>query len=331
MTLCAQCILPETFPGISFNAEGVCNYCQGYVGEHALAEKKKTYEEKFNKLIEEHRGKAGYDLIMAYSGGKDSTYTLDIFVSRYKLRVLALTFDNSFISPLSFENIRRICSALGVDHYLVRPNPAMLHTVFRTAAQQELFSPKTRERASTICTSCIGFVKSIVLRTAIEKSIPFVGFGWSPGQAPLESSVMKTNALFAKSTQQAIYDPLHRIAGDAIAPYFPGEEHFQQAERFPWNIHPLAFLDYDEEKMIQRNRELGWEKPGDTDANSTNCLLNALANRIHKERYKFHPYAWELANMVRCGAMTQEFAIAKIEEMENPEIVLMAQKRLGLL
>ena len=122
--------------------DGVCNHCQGYAEEHALAAKKKTYEEKFNELIEEHREKAGYDLIMAYSGGKDSTYTLDLFVNRYKLRVLALTFDNSFISPLSFENIRRICSALGVDHYLVRPNPSMLHTVFKRPRARSFFRRK---------------------------------------------------------------------------------------------------------------------------------------------------------------------------------------------
>jgi tRNA(Ile)-lysidine synthase TilS/MesJ len=322
--------LPETFPGISINAEGICSLCQRFAEGHSLAHQKEIYEAKFTALLEKHRRKAGHDLIMAYSGGKDSTYTLDIFVKRYKLRVLALTFDNSFIPLRCFENTRRVCHALGVDHYLVRPNPTMLHAIFRTAARQELFSPKALERASTICTCCIGLVKSIVLRTAIEKGIPFVGYGWSPGQAPLESSVMKTNPLFARSTQGTLLGPLHRIAGDAIAPYFLGEEHFQQAERFPWNIHPLAFLDYDEERILRRDRELGWEKPEETDANSTNCLLNALANQIHKERYNFHPYAWELANMVRCGSMTRDQALAKIDEPERQDIVLMAKRRLEL-
>lgn len=26
---CTRCILPETYPGISFDDEGVCNYCRG--------------------------------------------------------------------------------------------------------------------------------------------------------------------------------------------------------------------------------------------------------------------------------------------------------------
>jgi len=48
------------------------------------------------------------------------------------------------------------------------------------------------------------------------------------------------------------------------------------------------------------------EKPSDTDANSSNCTVNAFANQIHKDRYGFHPYVWEIANMVRSGAMTRD-------------------------
>ncbi len=330
MTRCTQCVLPETFPGISFDEHGVCNFCRNYRNDNAGENKKKKYEEKFLKLLNEHSKNTTYDLIMAYSGGKDSTYTLDIFVSKYGLNALALTFDNSFISEKSFVNIRNVCESLGVDHMMVRPDPNMLKKIFSTAACEELYSHKTLERASTICTSCIGLVKSVVLRTAVEKGIPFVGFGWSPGQAPIQASVMKTNAALMKTTQQAIYEPLHRIAGDDINPFFLFEEHFDHTERFPWNIHPLAFNHYDEEKIVERNKILGWEKPEDTDANSTNCLLNAFANQVHKDRYAFHPYVWELANMVRSGSMDRQFALVKIEEPENPAIVNYARTKLGM-
>jgi len=130
-------------------------------------EKKKKYEGKFLKLLDQSHGKSTYDLIMAYSGGKDSTYTLDIFVNRYKLNVFALTFDNTFISDNAFRNIHKVCEALGVDHQLVRPDPNLLRSIFRAGAHEQLFSAKTLERASTICTSCIGFLKTIYLRTAI--------------------------------------------------------------------------------------------------------------------------------------------------------------------
>jgi len=51
MRRCTTCILPETFPGITFNAEGVCNYCLHYEpvkvhGEHELENVLATYRNK---------------------------------------------------------------------------------------------------------------------------------------------------------------------------------------------------------------------------------------------------------------------------------------------
>ena len=216
----------------------------------------------------------------------------------------------------------------GADLLVVRPNPSMLRSIFRAAAQEELYSMKTLERASTICTSCIGLIKNLVLRTAIEKEIPFVGFGWSPGQAPVQASVMKTNPALMQQALQAIYKPLHRIAGDAINPFFLGESHFARPDMFPWNVHPLAFLPYNEEAIVERIKTYGWIKPDDTDPNSSNCLLNAYANHIHRQRYGFHPYVWEIANMVREGIMTREEGLAKCEPPEVEQMVLYSQQLL---
>ena len=295
---------------------------------------RKKYEQKFLNLITKLNESPNsttrpYDVLMAYSGGKDSTYTLDLFVNRYKLRVLALTFDNTFISKQSFPNMSKVCNALGVDHLIVRPNPKVLRTIFAAAAKNELYSAKTIERASTICTSCIGLVKGIILRTAIEKEIPFVGFGWSPGQAPVQASVMKTNAALMQTTQKLIYDPLYKIAGQAINPYFVTPEQFTKPEKFPWNIYPLAFLDYNEEEIITKNNQIGWQKPDDTDPNSTNCLLNAFANHVHREKYGFHPYVWEIANMVRAEVMERDKGIEKIYPPENQNMVKYAKDKLS--
>lgn len=328
--LCSKCILPSTFPGISFNEQGVCNHCQRYKGEDANLVLQGKYENKFLKLLEDHRTKNSYDVIVAYSGGKDSTYTLDVFVTRYNLRVLALTFDNTFISPKALENIGNVCGSLAVDSLVVKPAPQMLRKIFRAAAYRELYSAKTLERASTICTSCIGMVKGVVLRTALEKRIPFVGFGWSPGQAPVQSSVMKTNPALMKETQKAILTPMHAIAGDDILPYFVTDEQFEKKEIFPWNVHPLAFLPYDENEIIKRISSFGWERPNDTDPNSSNCILNAFANQIHRNRYNFHPYVWEIGNMVRAGVLSRDEGIEKIEPPEDKQMVAYSQKVLGV-
>ncbi|MCK4794589.1 MAG: hypothetical protein KAV87_63250 [Desulfobacteraceae bacterium] len=327
--ICTKCIMPASFPGITFDEAGLCNHCHRHRGLQATEALKKKYAQKFTELLASKRNRATYDVLLAYSGGKDSTYTLDIFVNRYGLRVLALTFDNTFISKQSFLNMTQVCDTLGTDHLILRPGRDMLRHIFQVASRNELYSPKTLERASTICTSCIGLVKAIMLRTAIEKGIPFVGFGWSPGQAPVQASVMKTNAVLMKKTQQAIHGPLHKIAGDSINPYFVTAEQFSAPEKFPWNIHPLAFLDYNEEKIIERNNQIGWQKPDDTDPNSTNCLLNAFANQVHQKKYAFHPYVWEIANMVRDGFMDRAEGIEKIYQPEDKQMADYAQRELG--
>jgi tRNA(Ile)-lysidine synthase TilS/MesJ len=112
LKICSNCILPETFPGLSFDDAGVCNHCRNFMGKDLkLSVDKKKYEQKFLALLDQPEtrnsqpetrnpqpGTHPYDILMAYSGGKDSTYTLNLLKRKYKLDVLAVSFDNGFIS-----------------------------------------------------------------------------------------------------------------------------------------------------------------------------------------------------------------------------------------
>lgn len=330
MGICTNCILPDSFPGVGFDEEGLCNYCRNYSGNEILAEQKQKYEKQFLKLIEQYKGKSAYDCLMCYSGGKDSTYTLDILKNRYNLSILAVTFDNGFISPAALDNMRRVVEKNGVDHIIFKVRFDLLKTIFNAAATTELFPKKTLERASTICTSCISFVKFITLKIAIEKEIPFIGYGWSPGQAPVNASVMKTNPSLIRMTQKVVYDTLYKIAGDAIRPYFLEDKHFDSDREFPHNIHPLAFLEYNEGKIYARMRELNWERPEDTDPNSTNCLLNAFANQVHEKSYGYNPYVFEIAKMVREGIMAREDGLIRFKEGTPLVQINTIKERLGI-
>jgi hypothetical protein len=330
MKLCSRCVLPETFPGISFDDEGVCNFCRAFKGRQHLEESKEKYRRRFEELIAASRRTGGYDCLMAYSGGKDSTYTLLELKRRYRLTPLAMTLDNGFVSPAAIANIRNVVEKLGIDHILFKPRFDMLQRIFRRGAESELYAPKTLERASTICTSCMGIVKFVTLRMAVESGIPFVVYGWSPGQAPIEASIFKNNPSMIRSMQKVLLDPMRSVVGEQVENYFLTEEHFAREDRFPHNISPLAFLDYDEERIIDEIGKLGWKKPDDTDPNSTNCLLNAFGNMVHKERYRFHPYAFELAKLVREGYLDRGEAVTRLETVENEEIVRLVRARLEL-
>ena len=105
-------------------------------------------------------------------------------------------------------------------------------------------------------------------------------------------------------------------------------EHFEMRDRFPHNVSPLAFLEYDEEEILEKIKAYGWEKPDDTDPNSTNCQLNSLGIDVHRERFGFHPYAFELAGLVRAGYMKRDEAIERLEEDTDARLVKAVRRRL---
>ena len=333
LDICARCILPKTYPGIRFDDQGICNHCrQEELMIAKSVEKKREYREKLNELVGVVKGKApNYDAIMAYSGGKDSSYTLKILKEEYDLRIIALTFDNHFVSAVSWENIQRVTDSLEIDRIRFTPPWPVMKSLFSLTARKDIFPAPTLLRASSICTACISFVKSLVLKTALEMSIPLVAFGWSPGQAPIQSAMMRTNPALIRQNQFVVKKAFPSDMIRKIEHYFIPENYYDSyKERFPRNIHPLAFFDYDEEEIRLQLEQMSWKAPTDTDTNSSNCLLNTLANHCHLQRHAFHPYVYEIANMVRQGVMSREDGVKKIYTEQNQTMIKYAEDRLGL-
>ena len=334
MKICVRCILPSSFPGIKFDAAGICNHCRQE--ESAIAKapgKKAEYRRKLDALIEEVRGKGpSYDAICAYSGGKDSSYTLKILRERYGLRIIALVFDNHFISPAAWENVQAVADGLQVDVVRFRPPWPPLRRFFAAAAKEDIFPAAALLRASSICTGCISLVKSLTIKTAVEMGIPLAAYGWSPGQAPIQAAIMKTNPSQVRQNQTSIRKTFPKPISCELNPYLLPESYYEfYKDRFPINIHPLALFEYEEEAIKAELRDLGWRAPEDTDSNSTNCLLNAFANRVHLERHNFHPYVLEIANMVRQGVMSRQEGIDKIyNSPQDEKMIAFAKDKLGL-
>ena len=206
-----------------------------------------------------------------------------------------------------------------------------MKSLFTLTASEDIFPLPTLLRASALCTGCITFVKSLTIKTAVEMGIPLAAYGWSPGQAPIQSAIMKTNPDQIQQNQKVFFSALPLSLASAIKTYLIPEDLYEtHKDRFPWNIHPLAFFPYDEKAILSELQGMGWKLPEDTDTNSTNCLLNAFANQCHLDRHGFHPYVLEIANMVRQGVMSREEGIEKIYSPQNSAMVSFAQKRLGL-
>jgi hypothetical protein len=139
---------------------------------------------------------------------------------------------------------------------------------------------------------------------------------------------MKNNPAMIERMQKHILSPLCQIAGEEIKRYFLNDQYFKGSYQFPYNINPLAFMKYDIDSIYDNIHQLGWKKPEGVDANSTNCLLNSYAINIHRKQLGFHPYAFELANLVRSGIMDRNTAIKRLETPEDPNTVRLVKEKL---
>ena len=331
MKRCTRCVLPETFPGIQLDGEGVCHYCRRQPDGNKLAGQRARLREQFAALAAEVRPRSGYHCLMAWSGGKDSTYTLWLLQKEYQLRTLTFTFDNGFISETALKNMRVVAEILGVDHVIVKPNFNTLREIFVACVDEPLYPPRALERASGICNACMGLAKGIALRMALEKEIPLIAYGWSPGQVPLASALFQTNHRMLKAMMKTAKAPLAQATELPIDDYFPTGIQLDGTRETPYNISPLAFTPYDEESAIHTLHKLGWEPPQDTDPNSTNCLLNSYANLVHVEQMGYHPYAMELGGLVREGYMDRQTALDKLATSPLPEIVAAVKAKLNVV
>lgn len=118
--ICSKCIYDETVPKISFDNNGVCNYCK-MIDEidsvyHAGTD---LAEAEFDKICQqikkEGKGKK-YDCVVGVSGGTDSSYMLYLAVKK-GLRPLAVHYDNTWNTNIATENITKLLKKLNIDLY----------------------------------------------------------------------------------------------------------------------------------------------------------------------------------------------------------------------
>ncbi|MCR4441814.1 MAG: 7-cyano-7-deazaguanine synthase [Peptococcaceae bacterium] len=331
LRVCSRCVLPEAFPGITFSEDGVCNYCRSPASEENGAFGRE-YENQFLQIIDSIKSKNRYDCLLAFSGGKDSTYTLYLLKEKYGLNVLTYTFDNGFISEGARKNIKNITERLNVDNIVFSPRIDLLKKLFASAAlNDQIYSRAAIMRASAICTTCINFIRYNSLKLAVEKRIPMLVFGWAPGQIERRGIILKPLPSFlAKSQEVFINANKTHLEGFQENYFLEAREFEENAPAIPYLINPLLFNEYRMEKVRALIEDLGWENPENTDLNSTNCLLNAFGNYVHLKKYGYNPYVQEISGLIRSGVITRDEGLARLEGSLDQKVIDECKRKLGL-
>jgi hypothetical protein len=114
--------MPENYPGVTFNEEGVCNLCQHFDKHWGAwvesAERKARSEAELRRIFAaaKRKGKP-YDALLGISGGKDSSYSLYLCHKVYGLKLLTFTKDGGFLSDEAESRIEQLVKAYGVPHF----------------------------------------------------------------------------------------------------------------------------------------------------------------------------------------------------------------------
>ncbi|MGM0770363.1 MAG: hypothetical protein ACQESU_01980 [Halobacteriota archaeon] len=330
--ICKRCILDSDIPGIKINKEtGLCQFCEKY--EPLSSDDKIKYLGIMEGLLKEKSGEGEYDVIFALSGGKDSSYGLYKLKKVYPfLKILAIQFDNAFISDTAITNAKKMCEIVGCDYFKLTMDEEVLFDTFRKAAiSTNAYSKFARYRASDICNTCISIIKQKLIEQAIIRKAPFIVFAFTAGQSPTPIIDLQVN--FIKWSRDLFEKQLQNIGIDDKDEIFLIKDEIIKTidkDNTPTILHPMCLWDYNEDKIIETLVDLGWIAPNISDSNSTNCLLNSFACHNHIKKYDIHPYAFDIAGLVRSGDMTHEEGLDKLNKELSEPLIEMAAKKLHL-
>lgn len=303
---CKRCILPKSFPGLTFDEFGICNKCR----EHARKWNNLDFgrSEKVIKNIFEaaKRKKHQYDCIIGLSGGKDSSYVAYLCVEKYQLNPLCVTFDNGFLSTEASENIRKLVETLNLAHLSFKPNWELMKRLYRHFLLT----------VGEICTPCNVGIGAFVFNIANKYRVPLNISGYSPyTDSESDINVYHVSLEYFKSvvkghfTENELKDFLH---GGAIA---KGINHL--TGKIKTVVMP-RYIKWDESEIISiLNKEMDWKGGSSITTEHMDCIASPLKEYLRINEFGFSEKTQKFSVLVRSGFMSREEALAKARIFES--------------
>ena len=330
---CLRCVLPETYPEITFDNEGVCNYCRNYLPV------KYKGEDALKTLLESFRDKGEWDCLVPLSGGRDSTYTIFQLVKKYALRILAYNYDNGFVEDIAKQNIQSIADQLGID--VVYVNSLENLQCKNVSYLTKMNIRKTPGHVLTfLCSGCRNGIWGGAFKVARERRIPLVIFG----ESSMESGGFKKK--FAEIFKPTLQEKIKFMLQMPLNFYHRKNFYNKLQREFPLpskndsGVTQLNFFDYEEwnEKRIMSliQDELNWQHKEGQSSWRFDCQIHAMVNRMVYQLLGMTEKDELYSKLIREGQITREEALEIVianeeEEKAELEIVEKVMERLQLI
>ena len=113
MKWCRSCILPDTRPNLTLDADGVCNACRNHGTKRQIDWNARAAALR-DAVATAKAAASGYDCLIPVSGGKDSTWQT-VKCLELGLKPLAVTWRPPGRTAIGQRNLDNLIG-LGVDH-----------------------------------------------------------------------------------------------------------------------------------------------------------------------------------------------------------------------
>ena len=300
MGRCVNCLLPDRVPGAEIDARGVCACCRNLPRTDAAADEqaRRQREADLERALKDCRGRGEYDCMVTLSGGKDSCYLLHRIKRDYGLNVLAFTV-NVNIPDVAWGNIHRTVTQLDVPHVVFTPPTGWYNRLFRFLLQNQ----ESRGAVRTVCYVCAPLTEGYALRCAVEKGIPLILAGYSPGQPDRDRMFYEYRRDLICATDWT--PPELRDSGefdDAELSLFWNPFRYPAGTELPRFLAPFHAWEYSQEETMKLVVELGLvANRRHASPIHSNCALNWLLMYSDLKNLGYNPYAPEFSSLIRQG------------------------------
>ncbi len=325
---CTRCGLPENYGITNFDTNGVCNYCRFY---DTVKDKLRDFErwgKFFSDHLNQHKGKYKYDVVVGFSGGKDSSYIVHKLKTHYTCKVLALTVNFGFMpSEFALDNSKRVAESLKIDHLIYDATSEDIENGFKNAIQK-----------GKLCELCTGLCTAITRKTAIEQHIPFYILGADRGQllrdlspetSPMSGAVSIATMLMPYSTektrrQERPAKTKHMrgwlrnlgFSETAALDIYPDSIPLPGTDALPLSLQFFAFHDYREKEMKQiLVKEANWRRPeGDNLHSHHDCIFHDAATFYFRQANNTTITTGEACVDAREGIVSREEVLQVLDQ-----------------